>query len=182
MTKIATPKQVLSFWRKAGPKRWFKSNPEFDHRILEKFLVTHQAAELGKLASWEEEAESALALVIVLDQFPRNMFRGTARAFSTDALALAAARRAIERGFDRKIKLPERMFFYLPFQHSENFADQETSLQLFVATKDKELIRWAKLHHDTIQRFRRFPHRNEILARVSTPEEIAFLDNGGFRA
>ena len=103
--KIETPKQVLSFWKKAGPKRWFKSDPEFDHTILDKFLVTHQAAGLGKLASWEDEAESALALVIVLDQFPRNMFRGTARAFSTDALALAAAKRAIEHGFDRKIKI-----------------------------------------------------------------------------
>jgi uncharacterized protein (DUF924 family) len=182
MTKIATPKQVLSFWKKAGPKRWFKSDPEFDHEILDKFLVTHQAAELGKLASWEEEAASALALAIVLDQFPRNMFRATARAFATDARALAAARRAIERGFDRKIKLPEKTFLYLPFQHSENLADQETSLKLFEAMKDKELIRWAKLHHDTIERFGRFPHRNEILGRVSTPEEIAFLDDGGFRA
>ncbi len=182
MTKIATPKQVLSFWKKAGPKRWFKSDPEFDHKILDKFLVTHQAAELGKLAGWEEDAEGALALVIVLDQFPRNMFRGTARAFSTDALALAAAKRAIERGFDRRIKLPERNFFYLPFEHSENLADQETSLKLYEATKDKESVRWAKLHYDTIQRFGRFPHRNEILGRVSTPEEIAFLDGGGFRA
>lgn len=180
--KIATPKQVLSFWRKAGPKRWFKSDPKFDHEIQDKFLVTHQAAELGKLAGWEEEAESALALVIVLDQFPRNMFRATARAFATDALALAAAKRAIERGFDRKIKSPEKTFLYLPFEHSENLADQETCLKLFEATKDQELIRWAKLHHDTIQRFGRFPHRNEILGRVSTPEEIAFLDDGGFRA
>jgi uncharacterized protein (DUF924 family) len=182
MTKIATPKQVLSFWQKAGPKRWFKSDPDFDHKILDKFLVTHQAAELGKLAGWEEAAESALALVIVLDQFPRNMFRGTPRAFATDAPALAAARQAIERGFDRKIKLPEKTFLYLPFEHSENLVDQETCLKLFEATKDKELIRWAKLHHDTIQRFGRFPHRNEILGRVSTPEEIAFLDEGGFRA
>jgi uncharacterized protein (DUF924 family) len=182
MTKIATPKQVLSFWKKAGPKRWFKSDAEFDHDIQDNFLITHQAAELGKLASWGEEPESALALVIVLDQFSRNMFRGSARAFSSDALALATAKRAIERGFDRKIKLPERSFLYLPFQHSENLADQETSLKLYGATKNKELVRWAKLHHDTIQRFGRFPHRNEILGRVSTPDEIAFLDEGGFRA
>jgi uncharacterized protein (DUF924 family) len=182
MTTVATAKQVLSFWKKAGPKRWFKSDPKFDHAILEKFLVTHQAAELGKLADWEEEAEGALALVIVLDQFPRNMFRGTARAFATDTFALATAKRAIEHGFDRKIKLPERSFFYLPFEHSENLADQESALKLYAATKDKDLIHWAKLHHDVIQRFGRFPHRNEILGRVSTPEEIAFLDGGGFRA
>jgi len=182
MTNIATPKQVLAFWKKAGPKRWFKADPKFDHQVLDKFLVTHQAAELGKFAAWEEEAEGALALVIVLDQFPRNMFRGTARAFSTDALALAAAKRAVEQGFDRKVKLPERSFFYLPFEHSENLADQEQALKLYAATKDKELLRWAKLHHDVIQRFGRFPHRNEILGRVSTPEEIAFLDGGGFRA
>jgi uncharacterized protein (DUF924 family) len=180
--KIATPKQVLSFWKKAGPKRWFKADPEFDHKILDKFLVTYQAAELGKLAHWEEEAESALALIIVLDQFPRNMFRGTTRAFLTDPLALATAKHAIGRGFDRKFKLPERSFFYLPFEHSENLADQEMALKLYEATKDKELVHWAKLHYDTIRRFGRFPHRNDILGRVSTPEEITFLDNGGFRA
>jgi uncharacterized protein (DUF924 family) len=180
--KVATPKQVLSFWKKAGPKRWFAADPDFDHKVLDKFLVTYQAAELGKLASWEAEAESALALILVLDQFPRNMFRGTMRAYVTDPLALAVAKRAIERNFDRAIKLPEKTFFYLPFEHSENLADQETALKLFEATKDEELVRWARLHYETIERFGRFPHRNEILGRVSTPEEIAFLDNGGFRA
>ena len=182
MGAVATAKQVLAFWKKAGPKRWFKADPKFDHEILDRFLVTHQAAELGKLASWEEAAESALAFVIVLDQFPRNMFRGTARAFATDPLALAAAKRAVERGFDRKIKSPEKAFFYLPFEHSENLADQETALKLYEATGNKENVRWAKLHYDTIKRFGRFPHRNEILGRVSTAEEIAFLDGGGFRA
>src|SRR5262249_4044755 len=180
--KITTPKQVVSFWKRAGAKRWFTPDPEFDHKVLEKFLVTYQAAELGKLASWEEEPEGALALILVLDQFPRNMFRGTTRAYVTDPLALAAAKRAIERGFDRKVKLPEKTFFYLPLEHSENLADQETALKLFEATKDKELVRWARLHYETIERFGRFPHRNEILGRVSTPEEIAFLDNGGFQA
>ncbi|HLL26115.1 MAG TPA: DUF924 family protein [Xanthobacteraceae bacterium] len=182
MTVVATSKQALAFWRKAGPKRWFKADPEFDHKILEKFLVTYQAAELGKLAHWEDEAEGALALVIVLDQFPRNMFRGTARAFATDPLARDAAKRAIERKFDRKIKLAERQFLYLPFEHSESLADQKTALKLFKATKDKEWVRWAKLHYDVIERFGRFPHRNEILGRVSTPEEIDFLDKGGFQA
>jgi uncharacterized protein (DUF924 family) len=180
--KVATPKQVVSFWKKAGPKRWYTANPEFDHKVLDKFLVTYQAAELGKLTSWEEEAEGALALVLVLDQFPRNMFRGTMRAYATDPLALAAAKRALERGFDRAVKLPEKTFFYLPFEHSENLVDQETALKLFEATKDEDLVRWARLHYETIERFGRFPHRNEILGRVSTPEEIAFLDNGGFRA
>ena len=176
------PADILRFWREAGHDRWYKRDDAFDAEVRQRYLELWRKAAAGELSSWEASDDGALALTIVLDQFPRNMFRGTARAFSTDALALAAAKRAIERGFDRKIKLPERSFLYLPFEHSENLADQETSLKLYEATKDKELARWAKLHHDTIQRFGRFPHRNEILGRVSTPEEIAFLDDGGFRA
>jgi uncharacterized protein (DUF924 family) len=120
--------------------------------------------------------------VIALDQFPRNMFRGMARAFSTDTLALTVARRAIERNFDRTIPMPERNFFYLPFEHSENLADQERCFALIEATGDAEAVKWAKLHLDVIRRFGRFPHRNAALSRVSTPEEIAYLEGGGFRA
>ena len=176
------PEAVLSFWREAGPKRWFAQDAAFDAQVRERFLATHEAAAAGRLASWEDSAEGALALVIALDQFPRNMFRGTARAFSTDALALAAARRAIERGFDRTIAMPERNFFYLPFEHSEKLADQERCLALTEATGDAEAVKWAKVHLDVIRRFGRFPHRNAALGRVSTPEETAFLEGGGFRA
>src|SRR5262249_60258488 len=117
--KITTPKQVVSFWKRAGAKRWFTPDPEFDHKVLEKFLVTYQAAELGKLASWEEEPEGALALILVLDQFPRNMFRGTTRAYVTDPLALAAAKRAIERGSDRAVKLQQKALFDVWLVHCE---------------------------------------------------------------
>ncbi len=180
MIKIATPKQVLTFWNKAGPKYWFKKDAAFDQKIRDQFLITHQAAEMQKLESWEQSAEGALALLLLLDQFPRNMFRGTARAFANDALAREIATRAIKRGFDKKTPHPLRSFFYLPFEHSEALADQERNIKLSKSTKDKELIRWANLHYDIIKRFGRFPHRNEILGRTSTPEEVAFLESGGF--
>lgn len=178
----AAPEGVLSFWREAGPKRWFTVDPAFDAQVRERFLATHEAAAAGRLSAWEDSAEGALALVIALDQFPRNMFRATARAFSTDSLALAATRRAIERGFDRAFSMPERNFFYLPFEHSENLADQERGVALTEATGDAEAVKWAKVHLDAIRRFGRFPHRNAALGRVSTLEEIAFLEDGGFRA
>jgi uncharacterized protein (DUF924 family) len=178
----AAPEAVLSFWREAGPKRWFAQDSAFDAELRERFLATHEAAAAGRLLSWEDTAQGALALVIALDQFPRNMFRDTARAFSTDPLALAAAHRAIAHGFDYKTPMPERNFFYLPFEHSENLADQERCVVLTEATGDAEAMKWAKVHLDVIRRFGRFPHRNVALGRVSTPEEIAFLEDGGFRA
>ena len=178
----AAPEAVLSFWRAAGPKRWFAVDSAFDAEIRERFLATHEAAAAGRLTAWEDTADGVLALLIALDQFPRNMFRGTVRAFSTDALARAATRRAIERGFDRAFPMPERNFFYLPFEHSEKLADQEHGVALTEATGDTEAVKWAKVHLDVIRRFGRFPHRNASLGRVSTPEEIAFLEDGGFRA
>jgi uncharacterized protein (DUF924 family) len=178
----AAPEDVLSFWRAAGPKRWFAQDSAFDAEVRERFLAIHEAAAAVGLSAWEDTAGGALALVIALDQFPRNMFRGIARAFSTDALALAAARRAIGRGFDLATPMPERTFFYLPFEHSENLTDQERCLALSKATGDTETVKWAKIHHGVIERFGRFPHRNAALGRVSTPEEIAFLEGGGFRA
>jgi uncharacterized protein (DUF924 family) len=178
--KIATAKQIVSFWAKAGEKRWFKKDPAFDQKIHEEFLVTHQAAAMEKLGAWEAEPEGALALLLLLDQFPRNMFRGTARAFANDSQARAIATRAIKQGFDKKVPRALRGFFYLPFEHSEELADQEKSLKLFRAMKDKNLTHWAKVHHDIIKQFGRFPHRNEILGRRSTPEETAFLEKGGF--
>jgi uncharacterized protein (DUF924 family) len=175
-----SPSDVLAFWRAAGAERWFKKDSAFDAEIRTRFSDTWRQAAAGDLASWGETAEGALALVLVLDQFPRNMFRGEARAFATDALAREVADRAIANGFDQTVPVAERAFFYLPFEHSENLADQECAIALFRATGDADLLKWAQLHADIIRRFGRFPHRNTVLGRTSTREEQAFLDQGGF--
>jgi uncharacterized protein (DUF924 family) len=124
----ATAAEVVSFWRDAGPERWFKKDLAFDEAIRDRFLVTHEAAADGKLTAWERNAEGALALLILLDQFPRNMFRGDARAFETDPLARAVAAGALIRGFDAQVEHAMRSFFYLPFEHSEDMADQDRSV------------------------------------------------------
>ena len=175
-----TPAEVLAFWRAAGPDKWFEKDDAFDAEIRERFLDTYVAAAAGRLAAWEDEAESALALVIVLDQFPRNMFRGDARTYVADPLARMVADRAILRGFDKRYAPPERTFFYLPFEHSENLADQERCVALNRAAADEDGVKWAEVHADIIRRFGRFPHRNRMLGRATTPEEQAFLDAGGF--
>jgi uncharacterized protein (DUF924 family) len=175
----ASPDTVLAFWRAAGPDKWFKKDAAFDAEIRARFLATYQAAAAGALA-WDDSPEGALALLIVLDQFPRNMFRASARAFAADALARTIATRAIERGFDRHIPVAERGFFYLPFEHSETLADQERCVALNRATGDADALKWAELHLDIIRRFGRFPHRNAALGRATTPNEQAFLDGGGF--
>jgi uncharacterized protein (DUF924 family) len=177
---VATPTSVLAFWRQAGPEQWFKKNDAFDGEIRNRFLPTYEAAVAGQLACWEETADSALALVITLDQFPRNMFRGSARTFSADALARAVVDRAIARGLDRGFPPAERAFFYLPFEHSENLADQLRAVELIRTTGDADLLKWAEVHADIIRRFGRFPHRNSVLGRVTTLAEQAFLDGGGF--
>jgi len=177
---IATPDDVLAFWRAAGPKQWFNKDEAFDAGIKTRFLPTYEAAARGALTDWEATPESALAFLIVLDQFPRNMFRNDARAFAADALARSIAERALARGFDQRVAAGERLFFYLPFEHSESTADQERACALVRALGDADLLRWAELHADIIRRFGRFPHRNAVLGRVSTPAEQAFLDDGGF--
>lgn len=171
---------VLAFWRAAGPDRWFEDDAGFDAAIRERFAATYEDAAAGLLSAWEERPQSALALVIVLDQFPRNMFRNSARAYAADSLARAVAGRAIARGFDRQVAIPERTFFYLPFEHSEELADQERAVALIGETGDADSLKWAELHADIIRRFGRFPHRNAVLGRTTTPEEQAFLDAGGF--
>ena len=178
---IATPESVLTFWRTSGPDKWFEKDTAFDDAIRAQFLETYQAAAAGKLSDWEQTAEGALALTLVLDQFPRNMFRGDARTYAADPQALAVAKRAIERGFDQKMALSDRQFFYLPFEHSEALADQERSCELCRLTGDADLLKWAELHADIIRRFGRFPHRNAALGRATAPEEQAFLDADGFK-
>jgi uncharacterized protein (DUF924 family) len=176
----ATPKDVLHFWREAGPAKWFAKDPRFDEAIRLRFEPVHHAAARGEYAAWAETPEGALALLILLDQFPRNLWRGSAHAFATDPMARAIARKAVRRGFDHEVEEPLRPFFYLPFEHSEDVDDQALAVEHFAALGDEENLKWARLHQDIIVRFGRFPHRNPCLGRETTPVEQAFLDHGGF--
>ena len=175
-----TPSDVLTFWRAAGPEKWFKKDAAFDAEVARRFLATYEAAADGRLSAWEAAPESALALLLVLDQFPRNMFRGQARVYAADPLAREIAERAIAQGFDQHTPPAERRFFYLPFMHSESLADQERCLALSQAFKDDEFAKYAEQHANIVRRFGRFPHRNAMLGRTITPEEQEFLDAGGF--
>ena len=178
-TSIASPETVLTFWREAGPDKWFTRDDAFDADIREKFLATYEAAAAGKLSAWEASAEGALALAIVLDQFPRNMFRGLARCYATDPLARQVANRALKCGYDQDVAEAERGFFFLPFMHSEDMADQKRCVALYREAGDANLP-YAEQHADINRRFGRFPHRNALLGRATTPEEQAYLDAGGF--
>jgi uncharacterized protein (DUF924 family) len=180
----AVPADVIDFWRQAGPKRWFEKSEAFDAAIRLKFEPTHHAAARGEYDHWTQSADGALALLILLDQFPRNLYRASAHQFATDGLARRIARLAIERGFEKLVEPTMRNFFYLPFEHSEALADQEDGVALCQAaereTGQVDLAKWAKIHRDIIDRFGRFPHRNHVLGRETTAEEQAFLDEGGF--
>lgn len=175
-----TPAEVIAFWREAGPERWFEKNEVFDEAVRARFLALHERAAAGELKDWENSAEGTLALLLLFDQFPRNMFRGTARAFATDELARAIAAGALLKGFDAQVPSDLRTFLYLPFEHSEDMADQERGLALYTAAGDQNDLKWAQIHADIIRRFGRFPHRNAALGRSTTPEEQAFLNAGGF--
>lgn len=177
---VATADDVLAFWRAAGEKKWFAKNDAFDAEIKSRFLPTYEAAAKGALADWEATPDGALALTIVLDQFPRNMFRRDTRAFAADATARAVADRALARGFDQQVPDDMRLFFYLPFEHSETMADQDRCCALVKALGNADLLHWAELHADVIRRFGRFPHRNALLGRTTTPAEKAYLDSDGF--
>ncbi len=180
MSDGLTFSDIVAFWREAGPERWFKKDSAFDEEIRLRFLAIHEAAADGMLRDWQTSPEGTLALLILLDQFPRNMFRGSARAFATDPMARAVAAGALVRGFDAQVPADMRSFFYLPFEHSEDMADQERALALYKADGDADNLKWAELHADIIRRFGRFPHRNAVLGRATTAEEQAFLDQGGF--
>lgn len=180
MTDRATEiDHVVTFWREAGPDRWFSKDDAFDGRCRDHLLHLHLEA-AGRLHDdWLETPEGALALLILLDQCPRNAFRGTAHMFATDTLAVHLADRAVALGHDRAIDPELRLFLYLPFEHAENLADQDRSVEL-QRDLDPEIQRYAHEHREIIQRFGRFPHRNAILLRTTTPEEQAYLDGGGF--
>jgi uncharacterized protein (DUF924 family) len=179
---------LLDFWfgppgdpdRERHREIWFKATDEFDAALRCEFLADYEAAAAGALRSWEASAEGALALVVLLDQVPRNIFRGTPRAYATDPAARSAADQALERGFDQLVPPAWRLFFYMPFHHSEDLADQRRSVALFGTLPRNpdsrgSLRRYGHPYVEIIERFGRFPHRNEILGRQSTPAEIAFL-------
>ncbi len=170
---------VIEFWKQAGPKRWFTKDDAFDAAFRDTFYATHMQAARRELEGWLDSAPGALALLILLDQYPRNAFRGTAHMFATDPLARLYARRMVDAGLDQLIEPELRAFCYLPFEHSEDPADQQRSLVLNQQL-DASTYHWAKEHAAIIERFGRFAHRNEVLARVTTAQEREFLDNGGF--
>jgi uncharacterized protein (DUF924 family) len=180
MTDEATPADILAFWREAGPDRWYKKDGAFDDEVRRRFLGLWREAVAGKLSSWETTDEGALALTIVLDQFPRNMFRGDPLTFSSDAMAREVAGRAIDRGADARIDPVLLEFLYMPFMHSEHLPDLLRCVELFRKTDNAEQMKYALHHADIISRFGRFPHRNRVLGRETTPQEQAFLDAGGF--
>lgn len=179
---LPAPSQVLSFWRETGPQKWYARDDDLDAAIRARFLPAHEAAARGELWAWEETAEGALALLLLLDQFPRNLFRGSAHAFATDAPALTVADRAIARGLDEQVNGPMRQFFYLPLMHAEEAGAQRRCVAAFekLGAGFEENLKFARMHLDIIERFGRFPHRNAVLGRITTPQEQAFLDAGGF--
>lgn len=177
----AGPADVVTFWREAGEKKWFEKDEAFDRVMQERFGATHADAAEGRLADWARTPEGALALILLLDQFSRNMYRGQPECFAQDAMARDIAQKALEAGFDRQVEPRLRMFFYMPFMHSEAIADQERCVLLFhELTGTLEGLKHAHEHAEIIRRFGRFPHRNAILGRHTTPAEQSFLDGGGF--
>jgi uncharacterized protein (DUF924 family) len=183
LARETTPRDavaVVEFWREAGPKMWFAKDPAFDKQFRERFIRLYEAAARGELHGWLETADGALALVLLLDQYPRNSFRGTAKMYATDALARATAAEAIVAGLDRVVSNDVAVFFYLPYAHSENLADQDRCVELVQRLGPKELAH-AVHHRDIIKRFGRFPHRNPILGREMKPEEQRYLDEGGYQ-
>jgi uncharacterized protein (DUF924 family) len=175
----AVPAHVLAFWRDAGPGRWFARDDAFDLACRARLLDLHHRAARGELDDWAADAQGALALVLLLDQIPRNAYRDEAHAWATDGLARRHARRAIDAGHDRVVEPELRLFFYLPFEHSEALADQERSLALHRTLPQPDADAWALRHLEVIRRFGRFPHRNRALGREDTPDEAAWLAAGG---
>jgi len=169
--------RVLRFWfQEAGPANWFQGGKAFDELCRERLLPLHERAAAGEFTAWCDAPEGCLALVLLLDQAPRNMFRGTPRMFATDARALEIARRAVERGYDQGMNEDQRAFLYLPFEHAEDIEAQRTGVRLFASgTTKADYLDFACLHLGIIHRFGRFPHRNAVLGRETTAEEEAFL-------
>lgn len=175
-----SPEHVIGFWRMADEGRWFTPDAAFDGVLSARFGEALKDARAGAFDAWADTPEGALALTLILDQFPRNIYRGSPLAFAADRKALALARHSIGSGFHQRMPAPLARWFVMPFEHAEDLDAQMRGVALFTSMGFADLVRWAQLHLDIIARFGRFPHRNPILGRVSTPEEIAFLAAGGF--
>lgn len=175
------PAEIVSFWQEAGPEKWFEKDERFDETIRQRFGHLPAPARAGDLDSWQSTAEGSLALILTLDQFPRNLYRGNAKAWSFDPEARHIADAAISAGHDVRYPLPLKRFFYIPFMHSEDLAHQQRCLDLCRRADDEEGVKFSQLHLDIIARFGRFPHRNEALSRSTTEEEAEFLESGGFQ-
>lgn len=173
------PQDVVDFWTKAGPEQWFSKSASFDAAFKARFEGAHMAAAARRLDAWLDDPAGSLALMILLDQFPRNAYRDTGHMFATDALALHFAERAIAARHDIEVDNAVRQFFYMPFEHAENLAAQNRCIAL-MQPLGAEAVRWAVLHRDIIKRFGRFPHRNAALGRQTTQAEREFLESGGF--
>jgi len=183
---MTSPEEVLSFWLdEVGPEGWYAASAACDARVVERFADAWAAASRGAMDGWLCNPRGALALLVLLDQFPRNMFRGEARAFATDAAARRVAKHAIDRGWDMRIPEPERQFFYLPLMHAECLCDQDRGVRMFLTrmpeSGEDNLIH-ARAHREVIRRFGRFPYRNVALGRETTPDEAEFLGSGGYGA
>ena len=176
---MSKAQDILAFWRNAGPSKWFAKDAAFDAELRERFLDEHFAAARREYEYLLGTPDGALALILLLDQVPRNVFRDSAHAFATDPLAREYARRTIDAGFDTQVDPALRVFVYLPLEHSEDIADQDHCVALCEAMGDANYLKYAEAHRDVIRRFGRFPHRNRALARVNTPDEQAWLDAGG---
>lgn len=174
-----TAADIVAFWREAGMAKWFGGGAAFDEECRSRLLDEHFAASRREFDHWVDDAEGALALLLLLDQIPRNVFRGSAHSYATDPLALHYADRAIAAGLEDLVDPELRLFLYLPFEHSEAMADQDRAVALLTALGNDNLLGYAKAHHDVIVQFGRFPHRNAALGRSSTPDEQAWLDAGG---
>lgn len=169
---------LIDFWFSDEAKQyWFKSTRSFDQRLVDSYIDTWRQAKQGKLDRWQQSAIGSLALVIVLDQFPLNMFRGTAKCFSTDASSLAVARGAIDKAYDRELTSDQKSFMYMPFMHSEDLDDQALGVELFSQPGLENNLRFARHHYGIVERFGRFPHRNEMLGRESSEAEIKYLNS-----
>lgn len=180
---MSTPEDVLAFWLdEIGPSGWYKADDALDQQIRDRFLDDWSEASEGGLSMWLTYPSGTLAYLIVTDQFPRNMFRGDADAFAMDRFALAAAKIAVSRGWDRRIDPPARQFFYLPLMHSENLSDQDRCVRLLLERmpEAEDNLLHARAHREVIRQFGRFPYRNDVLSRTSQPREREYLENGGY--